>query len=172
MQMKTALSTLTLAAMIAAGLSTSALADRGPRHMMPMIDFYAIDTNKDGKITQDEIAAHHKARISEADTSADGKLSPGELVVMHQKARAARELDRVSEMIEQFDDDKDGFLSEAEMPKGPESGRMFDRVDTDGDGAISREEMEAVGEKLRGRHGGHRGGWGSGAGGDDTQDDN
>ena len=91
---------------------------------------------------------------------------------MHQRVRAAQELDRAKDMIEQFDDDNDGFLSEAEMPKGPESGRMFERADTDGDGAISREELEAAGEKMRGRHGGHRGGWGSGVGGGDTQDDN
>lgn len=55
---------------------------------MPKIDFEAIDANKDGKITPDEIAAHHKARIATAD---------------RHRARQCRRLDALDEVPEPAD---------------------------------------------------------------------
>ena len=43
------------------------------------VDFEMLDTNSDGKITQDEMAAIRAGRLARADTDGDGKLSASEL---------------------------------------------------------------------------------------------
>ncbi len=117
--------------------------------------FDTIDANKDGKVTQDELAAHRKAEFTATDTNGDGALSAEELQARMLAQMLARQSAR---MIDNMDDDGNGTLSEAEMGEGPVA-QNFARIDTDNDGAISKEEAQAVVE----RHGkrGH-GGWGKG----------
>lgn len=162
-------STAMLAALMAATLSTAVLAEKGPMGAPMggmMMNFDAVDADKDGKITKDEMAAHRAARFTEADSDKDGKLSPEEMVAMREQAEAARKTERAKAMIARIDSDKDGFVSPAEMDAMPMMDKMFDRVDENSDGAISKEEMEAVrarmGERMGdgkkgGGHGKHRG---------------
>ncbi|MDF1794488.1 MAG: EF-hand domain-containing protein [Thalassobaculaceae bacterium] len=104
--------------------------------------FQAMDANKDGKLSAEEIEAFGAARFAKADANGDGKLSVEEM----DNARAEQRKERFGRMIAKLDKDGDGQLSAAEMPKRGE--RMM-KLDTDGDGAISLDEMKAA----KGHHG-------------------
>lgn len=152
-----------LAAMVLAGLSTAALADRGGSDRMgmdgpfPLFDFAKIDANQDGKIMRDELEAFRVARLTEADTDKDGKLSPAELKAQVMQRAAERADDMVARMIKRLDSDGDGMISGAEMAAGPAPRDMFDRIDRDGDGAISQAEAEAARKFMARRMGRHHG---------------
>jgi len=121
--------------------------DKGPRH-----SFEELDANADGKLTQEEMKAHAKARFDAADTDKNGALSADELSARMQAEASERAGKFGARMIEKRDANDDGELSLEEM--GPRDGgeRMFSRMDADGDGAISAEEfaeMQAHGKKHR-----------------------
>lgn len=148
--------TVVLLALAGAVAGSAALADRnmggmggmggpgGGRGAMMLEMFDAIDANQDGKITQDEIAAHRAAEFAAADTNGDGQLDAEELAAQMLKQMMARQAAR---MIENMDDDGNGSLSAAEMREGPLSAN-FARIDTDNDGAISKEEAQAAMQKA------------------------
>lgn len=154
----------------------------GPRG--EMFNFEEMDTNADGKITKEEIAAHFKARFDAADTDKDGTLSAEEIVAQRQQQMADRMARQAKHMIVDRDANDDGKLSLEEMqPK--QQGKMFDRLDADKDGAISAEEMAQMQNKMQKRmggkddrmghgdrmmrHGGDGHGWGKGEGKGDCQ---
>lgn len=170
MKKTTVLGSVTLAAMLAATLSTAVLAERGgmgPMGGMPMLDFDRLDADKDGKLTEAELKAAMTARLTEADADKDGKLSAEELMAMRDKMQAERKLARAKAMIERHDSDGDGFVSITEMEAAaPNMGKMVSRLDDDGDGAISKDEMAAMQDHMGG-HGGKKGHHGGGMWGND-----
>ena len=158
--------TVALLALAGALAGTAALADRGmggkwgmggmggaggPGAMLTEA-FDAIDADKDGKITQAEIAAHRAAEFALADTNGDGELGAEEIQALMLKQMLARQAAR---MIENMDDDGNGALSPEEMRQGPLAAN-FARIDTDNDGAISKAEAEAAAEKVGKRRDGRR----------------
>lgn len=150
---------LTALALVLTLPAAAALADTGNSHQMggmPLQHFDAIDADKDGKITQDEIAAYRLARATEADTDKDGKLSVDELMAMQDKARGGHRQERMAKMISKRDSDGDGNLSPEEFATGPGNGRGFAMADADGDGALTPEEMEAMMAAMQ-EHGGRGG---------------
>ncbi len=159
MQKQSILTALTLAALTAATLSTAAFAERrggadmgGP---MAMFDFAAVDADKDGKITPDEMAAFRAARVTAMDADKDGKISATELAAAQLEVMKAKAELRATRMIAKMDSDADGMLTAAEMAAGTPSGKMFARLDADKDGAISQAEMDAAGQMRRdGKHNG------------------
>ncbi|QIE45279.1 calcium-binding protein [Pseudohalocynthiibacter aestuariivivens] len=110
--------------------------DKGERMHGPRHSFEEIDTNADGQITREEIAAHRADRFAAVDTDGDGALSEAELTAQAE-ARTAR---RVARMIKRHDANGDGVLSQEEMESRHKRDH-FKRMDTDGDGAISAEEF-------------------------------
>lgn len=162
--MSTKTNALTLAAVVAATLSTAAFAENGPMGgpgMMPMMNFEQADADKDGKVTKEEMAALMTAHMTEADIDKDGKLSADELVAMREKAEAAQKAERAKAMIAKLDTDADGFLTAAEMTAAEGPQMMFDRMDADSDGAVTQEEVDAMKAEMqermggKGKHGGH-----------------
>jgi hypothetical protein len=156
--MKIALTTLTLAAVVAAGLSTASFAQQGGHggaDRQPPFNFSEMDANSDGKVTKEEIAAHRTAMIAAIDANGDGNITADELMAMREQQAEQRATDRAAKMIERLDADKDGKLSVAEMTAGADHGgrgdKMFDRVDTDKDGAISQEEADVAKAKMEER---------------------
>lgn len=174
---------VSLWATAAVGLAGAVLADNdgmdmGGPGMAAM--FQTLDADKDGKVTQTELDAHHAARVAEVDANKDGLLSADELAQMQIKAFTERATRMSAKMIVRLDSDGDGLLSAAEILAGPGPVMMLDRLDTDGDGAITEAEMLAAQDRMDGRggdmghgmKGGHRGHHGGGFwgmfGGDDT----
>ena len=153
MTLKRTLTLLALSAVLSGSISTLAQAQGmegpGPR---PMMNFDAIDADKDGKITSAEFDAFRTAEFAKADTNSDGQLSAEELaakVVVEMTARAA---EMAGKMIERSDENADGQLSAEEMASGPRAPTLFERADADGDGSITKSEADAMKDEM-GRHG-------------------
>ena len=155
MTLKKTLTLFALSAVMAASAPTLARAERmeghGPR---AMLNFEAVDADKDGKITIAEFDAFRAAEFAKADTNRDRQVSAEELAAKHTAEMTARAADMAVRMIARMDDNADGQLSADEMAQGPRALTMFERADSDGDGAISKDEANAMQDKM-GRHGRH-----------------
>ncbi len=116
------------------------------------VTFQELDTDGNGEVSKAEMDAHRAARFTKADTDNDGKLSLEEV----QASAQERAKDRASQMLERHDANKDGFLTEDELPKPRREGRFFDRMDADGNGAISEQEFAEAQERMK-EHRGKRG---------------
>ena len=152
-------------------LGTAAIADNmgqmrmGDHGMMggmmmegPAIDLTAIDADKDGKVSKDELAAFRAARVAAVDGNADGKLSADELAAMHLKMMTDAAKTMADRMIERLDSDGDKLLSVAEMAERPLPIDLFDRIDSNDDGFIDQSEIDAAKTRMMqrgGRMGGH-----------------
>lgn len=146
---KSALAALALGGAV---LASATLADNGPgrgpgQGAMLMEMFDGIDTDKDGKVSPAELAAHREAMFTASDANSDGVLSKDELAAHQTAMMAERIARRTSQMLERKDVNGDGSLSIEEMGKGPVESR-FSRLDGDGDGLISKEEAQAAGQRF------------------------
>ncbi|WP_170404311.1 EF-hand domain-containing protein [Ruegeria arenilitoris] len=124
---------------------TAALA-KGPRDREP-VSFQELDANGDGQVTKAEMEAHRLQKFTSADSDGDGKISVEEMQTEAQK----KANDRVSDMFERHDADKDGFLTADELPKPRRADKMFDRLDADGNGSLSEQEFANARDGM-GRH--------------------
>jgi Ca2+-binding EF-hand superfamily protein len=145
----TLLFTTGLLASLGIGVVGPALAERrSGQGAMSSFNFDQLDADKDGKVTEAEIAASRAARVKAADANGDGLMSAEELAAMQLAEMTERATAMAAEMIARMDSDGNGLLSAAEMAARPGPARLFDRIDTDGDGAISRAEADAAAEKM------------------------
>ncbi|MFT4151749.1 MAG: hypothetical protein QM656_16230 [Paracoccaceae bacterium] len=157
---------ITLIAVALGGLSSVAWAEKGPgpRGMGPGFGlermFAQLDADKDGKITRAEVDAWKAAQPKVEDTNGDGKISADELAAPRIAEATRRANERAAELVKQLDTDGDGLLSAAELAQGPALGpqsegpgfdRIFDRIDADKDGAITLPEAEAARDRMMDR---------------------
>src|SRR5216684_6867042 len=101
------------------------------------------DTNKDGWVDKAEWNAGQEARFKELDTNKDGKLSQDELFARTPAAPGNvlptdRQVERQTAFFQRMDTDKDGFVSKAEFMA--QADRNFARCDLDKDGRINTAE--------------------------------
>jgi hypothetical protein len=101
------------------------------------------DTNKDGWVDKAEWNAGQEARFKELDTNKDGKLSQDELFARTPAAPGNvlptdRQVERQTAFFQRMDSDKDGFVSKAEFMA--QADRNFARCDLDKDGRINTAE--------------------------------
>ena len=101
------------------------------------------DTNGDGWVDKAEWTAGQEARFKELDTNKDGKLSQDELFARTPAAPGNvlptdRQFERQSAFFQRMDTDKDGFASKAEFMA--QADRNFARCDLDRDGRINTAE--------------------------------
>jgi len=101
------------------------------------------DTNKDGFVDRTEWAAGQEARFKQLDTDKDGKLTKDEMFARTPSAAgnvlpSDRQLERQEAFFRRVDRDHDGFVSKAEFMAQAE--RNFARCDSDKDGRINTAE--------------------------------
>ena len=96
------------------------------------------DTNKDGFVDRAEWDAGQEARFKLLDTNRDGKLTKDELFVGNGTPPSDRQLQGQATYFRLLDGDKDGTVSKAEFMA--QSGRNFARCDLDKDGRINTAE--------------------------------
>lgn len=120
--------------------------------MGPAFDFAGADANKDGKVTQEEFTAARAATVAAIDTDKDGLLSVDELAAMHLKAMEAAAKEMATRMIQTHDTDGDGKLSAAEMAAMPMPSDAFTLADTNKDGVIDQAEADAMAQHGMGDH--------------------
>ena len=124
-------------ALLVAAAAPALAQDRTNRGMM------RYDTNGDGFVDRAEWAAGQEARFRQLDTDKDGKLSQDELFARTPAAGRNvvpddRQVQRQARFFRQVDSDKDGFVSKAEFLAQAE--RNFVRCDLDKDGRINTAE--------------------------------
>jgi len=95
----------------------------------------ALDTNHDGMISAEEIAAA-TASLLTLDKNADGEITGDEMRVRQQTPE-----ERADHMLDEWDTNKDGKVSQAEAPERMVS--QFGSIDKNGDGFLDRDELIA-----------------------------
>jgi len=101
------------------------------------------DTNKDGFVDRTEWTAGQEARFKQLDTDKDGKLTKDEMFARTPSAAgnvlpSDRQLERQEAFFRRVDRDHDGFVSKAEFMA--QADRNFARCDSDKDGRINTAE--------------------------------
>ena len=125
-----------------------------------------MDKNGDGNLSKDEVPERAWAFMSRADKNGDEVLSKEELEAMRAAAGSGRGGpggrpgrgeggEGGADMFANLDKDKDGKLTEAEVPE--QLWARLSKADKDADGAVSKAEMEAV-RTAAGGKGGQRDG--------------
>ena len=119
------------------------------------------DRNGDGRLERDEIPERLESLFARGDVDNDGYLSKSELTAAADRGAERgpprmgdRDGERspeamVNRMFEQSDADKDGKLSQDEVPD--RIANRFADVDANGDGFIDRKELGSVLDRLRDR---------------------
>ncbi|MEQ8895751.1 MAG: EF-hand domain-containing protein [Roseovarius sp.] len=156
--MKNGILMASLSAAILAGAATQGVAagddkDRGHHGKRPT--FEELDANGDGAVSREEMQARMQARFADADADGDGKITREEMSAQMEARQAERRERFLNKMFERKDADADGALTMEEM-RSDRADRMFAKVDQDGNGSVSREEFDAMKERMHKRHGKHK----------------
>ena len=110
------------------------------------------DTNKDGVVDRAEWTAGQEARFKRLDTNGDGKLTQDELfartpAVGNSVLPTDRQAQRQSAYFQRLDTDKDGFVSFAEFMV--QADRNFARCDVNKDGRTDTNECRQALQRSR-----------------------
>ena len=110
------------------------------------------DTNKDGVVDRAEWTAGQEARFKRLDTNGDGKLTQDELfartpAVGNSVLPTDRQAQRQSAYFQRLDTDKDGFVSFAEFMV--QADRNFARCDVNKDGRTDTNECRQALQRTR-----------------------
>jgi Ca2+-binding EF-hand superfamily protein len=140
------------AALIAAllGLQPSVYAASSGTDARLSAQFRKADADHNGMLSRAEVqrgvpwlAKHFDA----IDVNRDGQITPDEIRAWRRRARGqrkARGTPKFNDYFARADTDGDGALSRTEAARSlPRVAEKFDRIDTNGDGKVTREEMQA-----------------------------
>ena len=123
---------------------------RGPHGGMGMSE---MDKNGDGMLDKKEFTAFHEQRFRELDTNHDGKISQDEMG-SPQGCSTKRGLGRFDSRFDETDINHDGALSKDEAEIGmPMLFAHFDEIDANKDGKISKDEVVANMKKMHAERG-------------------
>jgi EF hand len=108
-------------------------------------DFSDVDTDGDGRLTQDELEAKLAADFADGDANSDGYISAEEFLNWIGIEVTDETLDQATAMLNAIADDDDGHVQLADVEEriaSVDSG--FDRIDADGDGTVSQDERDSA----------------------------
>lgn len=104
--------------------------------------FKATDTNGDGALSKEEMAASRMQRLGATDADKDGFISADELAEHRAAMIRAKKDKHFSRFSSRFDANKDGKVSLDEIKAFDPP--YFKKADADGDGKLTQEEMKAA----------------------------
>lgn len=143
-----------ITAIVLAGLAVTAsgalAGGHGKGNHGPRASFEELDANGNGEVSLEEMTQHREARFKATDTDGDGFLSKAEITARAQGNASQR----AGKMIDRFDANNDGKLSQDEMPRRGKPEKLFGKLDADGSGGVSKEEFAAAAEKMKKQYGG------------------
>ena len=139
----------TFALLIACSLSASVCLAQGGAGRADR--FAEMDTDANGSVTREEFIASRGKMFEKRDRNSDGYLDKADV-----GTRAARRGgERIEQMLEHLDVDKDGRVSRNEFVN--EDAPLFTRADQDSNGVLDAAEIEkakaAMQSKMRDRRG-------------------
>jgi Ca2+-binding EF-hand superfamily protein len=111
--------------------------------------FLALDTDHDGKLSADEIAAASKSLLT-LDADHDGQLTSLEYLPSQNDPNANKPNETVTRLMV-LDRNGDGVLTKDEVPERMQG--MFDRIDTNHDGKLTQDEIKASASAQHGPNG-------------------
>jgi Ca2+-binding EF-hand superfamily protein len=118
--------------------ATAASWAQGPGNQ-PRLVLQALDTDHDGKLSADEIAAAPQSLLT-LDRNGDGQLTSDEIQPRPENAGATA--DELVMQLMSFDKNGDGFLTPDELPERMQN--LFQRGDTNHDGKLTPDEIRAM----------------------------
>ena len=130
---------------VLAGASASAMTAMaqpgafGPGEGGPMHRFRAMDANRDGMITKEELATFRQERFARLDANGDGKVDRNEIDQAIAKRLERRKVRMRYRMLARLDHDGDGVISKKEFEAT--AARLFRWADVNADGKVTREEL-------------------------------
>ncbi len=128
---------LLVLALVASGLQAQDA--KPPERPPPPVLLKALDGNRDGSLSADEIA-NASAALLELDRNGDGKLSPREISPPPKPGKGKNPPPKGAPIIvKALDLDKDRFLSADEIEDAPDSLLALDKND---DGRIDKAELK------------------------------
>ncbi|NJO13521.1 MAG: hypothetical protein HC872_08735 [Gammaproteobacteria bacterium] len=132
---------VTLGVIATASLSFPAFADDAPGCQRPQVNLKEAEGNADGGISAEKHAATASKRFEMMDTNKDGKISAEEINSSHgaESIVWANHPESAAEKIRNLDSNRDGVLSVSEYSAG--SQKMFHVLDADGNGVLTPSEM-------------------------------
>jgi Ca2+-binding EF-hand superfamily protein len=127
-----------------AGAGTAMAASSEPNMPTGERAFNFLDSNKDGKLTLDEIKPKAEKRVLRLDADSDGAVTAAEVDAYLAKGIERRK----TRLMSRLDGDKDGKITEAEISGFIEA--LFNGVDSDHDGTVTlAEAREKAGKRWR-----------------------
>ncbi len=108
----------------------------------PMMNMDTMDADKNGDISFEEFSKAAGDRFILADTNKDGKVTVEEMAAAIEKMRAENMAKR---MIDKFDTNGDGALTQEEITVGQK--KIFALMDKNNDGKVIKDEMPRQGKK-------------------------
>jgi EF hand len=128
-----------------AGLALSSTAFAGPADKVVA----AVDSNGDGKLSQDEHTAVSSKMFGFLDTDKNGVVTAAEMDAVQDRIAAKHGVQQrlnSADKIKGIDSNKDGAISLEEHTLASKS--MFNKMDADKDGFVSAQERQAAYGKL------------------------